>query len=298
MNDECGYIVIQRWMLIEMQLKGNELLAYALIYGFSQTTGTAFTGSLSYIGSWLQTDKANALRVMKSLLAKGYIKREDFEMNGVKYVSYSAVLPWDEGKADRCHDDNPVVKTTTPVVKSRSQNDNGRCQKGVVKMTTNNILDNIYNIPPVTTNVVTSPKGERTSANDEKETAESKSRKSRTPSLAGPPEGNPSPDIPRAPSPCDERFEQFWTVYPRKVGKGAARKAFAKIKPSEELLKRMVTAVIVQSKTEMWTKDKGQYIPNPATWLNQERWEDEINPTDNKPPKGPMTDDEWKRNGW
>jgi len=162
----------------------------------------------------------------------------------------------------------------------------------------NTVVNTVIDIPPVTTDVVTSPKGERTPANTEKETAESESRKSRSPSPAGTPEGNPSPDIPRAPSPCDERFEQFWTVYPRKVGKGAARKAFAKIKPSEELLKRMVVAVVAQSKTEMWTKDKGQYIPNPSTWLNQERWEDEINPTDTKPTKGAMTDDEWKRNGW
>ena len=294
MNDERGYIVIQRWMLIEMQLKGNELLAYALIYGFSQTTGTAFTGSLSYIGSWLQTDKANALRVMKSLLAKGYIKREDFEVNGMKYVSYSAVLPWDEGKADHCHNDNPVVKTTTPVVKSRSQNDNAP----VVKMTTNNILDNILdNIPPVTTNVVTSPKGERTPVEDEKKTTKDDDENHRQSSLAGTPKGNPSPHIPRAPSPCDERFEQFWEVYPRKVGKGAARKAFAKIKPSEELLKRMVVAIVAQTKSTAWTDEGGRYIPSPSRWLNEERWEDEINPN-GKPPKGPMTDEEWRRNGW
>lgn len=294
MNDERGYIVIQRWMLIEMQLKGNELLAYALIYGFSQTTGTAFTGSLSYISSWLQTDKANALRVMKSLLAKGYIKREDFEVNGMKYVSYSAVLPWDEGKSDHCHNDNPVVKMTTPVVKSRSQNDNSP----VVKMTTNNILDNIYNnIPPVTTNVVTSPKGERTPLEDEKKTTKDDDENHRSSSLAGTPNGNPSPHIPRTPSPCDERFEQFWAVYPRKVGKGAARKAFAKIKPSEELLKRMVVAVVAQTKSTAWTDEGGRYIPSPSRWLNEERWEDEINPT-GKPPKGPMTDEEWRRNGW
>lgn len=281
-------------MLIEMQLKGNELLAYALIYGFSQTTGTAFTGSLSYIGSWLQTDKANALRVMKSLLAKGYIKREDFEVNGMKSVSYSAVLPWDEGKADHCHNDNPVVKTTTPVVKSRSQNDNAP----VVKMTTNNILDNILdNIPPVTTNVVTSPKGERTQVEDEKKTTKDDDENHRQSSLAGTPKGNPSPHIPRAPSPFEERFEQFWAVYPRKVGKGAARKAFAKIKPSEELLKRMVVAVVAQTKSTAWTDEGGRYIPSPSRWLNEERWEDEINPTD-KPPKGPMTDEEWRRNGW
>ena len=153
------------------------------------------------------------------------------------------------------------------------------------------------NIPPVTTNVVTSPKGERTPLEDEKKTTKDDDENHRSSSLAGTPKGNPSPHIPRAPSPCDERFEQFWEVYPRKVGKGAARKAFAKIKPSEELLKRMVVAVVAQSKSTAWMDEGGRYIPSPSRWLNEERWEDEINPT-GKPPKGPMTDEEWRRNGW
>ncbi len=161
----------------------------------------------------------------------------------------------------------------------------------------NTVVNTVIDIPPVTTNVVTSPKGERTPVEDEKKTTKDDNENHRPSSLAGTPKGNPSPHIPRAPSPCDERFEQFWAVYPRKVGKGAARKAFAKIKPNDELLKRMVVAVVTQSKSDAWTKDGGQFIPNPSTWLNQERWEDEINPT-GKPPKGSMTDEEWRRNGW
>jgi len=43
----------------------------------------------------------------------------------------------------------------------------------------------------------------------------------------------------------------------------------------DELLALMMTALDVQKCSERWTKDSGQYIPNPATWLNQGRWMDE-----------------------
>ena len=72
-----------------------------------------------------------------------------------------------------------------------------------------------------------------------------------------------------------ERFDAFWNAYPKKVGKGAAEKAFKKIKPSGELLQKMLDAIVVQKQSDQWRRDNGQYIPNPATWLNQTRWEDE-----------------------
>jgi hypothetical protein len=72
-----------------------------------------------------------------------------------------------------------------------------------------------------------------------------------------------------------ERFAEFWKAYPKKVGKEAARKAFMKIKPSADLLQRMLEAIKAQTASDQWKRDNGQYIPNPATWLNQGRWEDE-----------------------
>ncbi len=38
----------------------------------------------------------------------------------------------------------------------------------------------------------------------------------------------------------------------------------------------MIAAVVAQAGTPKWTKDQGQYIPNPATWLNEGRWQDEF----------------------
>lgn len=77
-------------------------------------------------------------------------------------------------------------------------------------------------------------------------------------------------------NPLAVRFARFWSVYPKKVGKGAAEKAFLKLRPSEELTDCMISAVEAQARSEQWKRDKGQYIPNPATWLNQGRWEDSV----------------------
>lgn len=71
-----------------------------------------------------------------------------------------------------------------------------------------------------------------------------------------------------------EGFGEFWSAYPRKVGKDAARKAFAKRKPDAELLAKMLAAVAIQAKSVQWLRDGGQYIPHPSTWLNEGRWDD------------------------
>lgn len=74
----------------------------------------------------------------------------------------------------------------------------------------------------------------------------------------------------------DERFETFWKTYPKKIGKGAAEKAWSRISSVEAVFEKIVGAVAVQVRSEQWLKDGGQFIPHPATWLNQRRWEDEV----------------------
>lgn len=73
-------------------------------------------------------------------------------------------------------------------------------------------------------------------------------------------------------------FDDFWEVYPRKVGKEAARKAWKKIRPNQSLQRRILDAVEAAKRSKEWQKDNGQYIPHPATWLNQGRWDDELTP--------------------
>jgi len=74
-------------------------------------------------------------------------------------------------------------------------------------------------------------------------------------------------------------FESFWAIYPKKVKKKDALKAWLKIKPDEELLNKISDALKQQKKSADWIKEKGKYIPYPASWLNGERWNDIITTT-------------------
>lgn len=71
-----------------------------------------------------------------------------------------------------------------------------------------------------------------------------------------------------------EAFEKFWAAYPKKVGKDAARRAFDKREPDAALVSTMVSALGWQKQRDQWLREEGRFIPNPATWLNQARWED------------------------
>lgn len=75
---------------------------------------------------------------------------------------------------------------------------------------------------------------------------------------------------------ASESFVEFWDLYPKKLAKTAALKAWKKIKLKDDLLEVILSAVSAWKQTEAWTKNDGQYVPNAATWLNGSRWEDEI----------------------
>lgn len=70
-------------------------------------------------------------------------------------------------------------------------------------------------------------------------------------------------------------FDTFWDEYPNRKGKPKAREAFKKA-IKKTTLETMLSAIQKQKHSSQWTRDNGQYIPYPATWLNQERWEDEV----------------------
>jgi len=70
----------------------------------------------------------------------------------------------------------------------------------------------------------------------------------------------------------DDGFHEFWNHYPKKVGKDAAHKAWTKKKPK---IDEVIKALSWQVESMGWTKSNGDFIPNPATYLNDGRWKDE-----------------------
>ncbi len=70
-------------------------------------------------------------------------------------------------------------------------------------------------------------------------------------------------------------FDQFWQVYPRRICKFNAKKAWVKIKEDKSII---IEAVKKQKEADMFKLNDPQFIPHPATWLNEKRWEEEIDP--------------------
>ena len=85
-----NYITIQGWMINELNLKGNELLIYAIIYGFSQTNGQVFNGGLQYLAEWTNSTKQGISKNLKSLVEKNLLQKTDKYVNGVKFCEYYA----------------------------------------------------------------------------------------------------------------------------------------------------------------------------------------------------------------
>ena len=67
-------------------------------------------------------------------------------------------------------------------------------------------------------------------------------------------------------------FSQFWTVYPKKVDKKGSFRAFKNIPRLKEVFPEILQALEIQKQSEQWTKNNGQFIPNPTTYIHQERW--------------------------
>ena len=77
---------------------------------------------------------------------------------------------------------------------------------------------------------------------------------------------------------ADESFESFWSVYPRKVRKQDALKAWRSAKLAK-IADKIIADVKKRCETE-WKGAEMQYIPHPTTYLHQKRWEDETAPTE------------------
>ena len=88
-----NYINIQGWMVTKLGLSGNDLLVYAIIYGFSQDDGSMFTGSLQYLADWCNATKQGIQKNLNKLVKNGYIQKEEYYENKVKFCNYYATPP-------------------------------------------------------------------------------------------------------------------------------------------------------------------------------------------------------------
>lgn len=72
----------------KLHLSGNELICYAIIYGFSQDGDTLFMGSLSYLQKWMNVSRPTVINTLKSLMKKGLLNKHEEEKNKVRLCYY------------------------------------------------------------------------------------------------------------------------------------------------------------------------------------------------------------------
>ena len=87
-----NYFVVQGFMINELNLSGNELMIYAIIYGFSQEPNSWYEGSLSYLGSFINCkSKTTVFNILKNLADKNLIQKQDYKINNVLFCRYRTV---------------------------------------------------------------------------------------------------------------------------------------------------------------------------------------------------------------
>ena len=78
---ENNYITIPGFLRTRLNLKGNELLITALIYGFSQDGKSWFHGKTEYIAEWVGVSEKHVLRILKNLTDKGVLEKKEIYVN-------------------------------------------------------------------------------------------------------------------------------------------------------------------------------------------------------------------------
>lgn len=89
---DTNYFVIHGWMLNTLGLSGNELMAYAIIYGFSQDETSEFSGSRSYLANFMNVSLRTVDNVLTSLQGKGLIAKKTAVISGVTVNSYTTCV--------------------------------------------------------------------------------------------------------------------------------------------------------------------------------------------------------------
>ena len=91
MISDGTYITIQGWMRTDLKLSGNELIVYAIIYGFSQNKQGEFTGSAQYLADWVGCTRRTVMTILNKLVEAKLISKTEISLNNnEKRVSYQA----------------------------------------------------------------------------------------------------------------------------------------------------------------------------------------------------------------
>lgn len=143
MTNNISFIV-HSWMLTSLELKGNELIAYAIIYKYSDIKGQKFVVSIRKLAEIMNVSKNTAQAVLDSLIKKGFIHSVDTDFIVTAYrVDLDLIENFSVSET------GTVPKTGTPQKSQEKQGSTGISnQESVPKTGTleNKKINNINNI--------------------------------------------------------------------------------------------------------------------------------------------------------
>jgi len=241
----------------KLGLNADELHTLNLIFSF-EANNKIYIGSSKYLCDMLNYSKPRALRILKSLTDKGYLKKEasNGRINSIYKINHMFLYQQIKNNENYSQlADNKQSQNVT--VNSNDLLPN----KNIYKNNNKNIYAHSENEQVYNHEDDKQKENDSLSSNTIKQDTKNKAIKKQNKELN---------------ELQEKQFDKFWQAYPKKVSKKQAQKSWKKINPSLELFEKILKALEMVKQTEQWEKDNGKFIPYPATWLNQERWTDEI----------------------
>ena len=283
-------------VLFKVGLKPNEVHTLSIILSFNKA-GQDYIGSCNFLSKELNITSRTALNTLTSLINKGFIRKQASKGGNVSIYSINekflkdiflncenfsqltdnkplqnvTVEQWKNStvnseKNSRLTDNKDVVnyeKNSQKLCKNFTVNyEKISHNKNIYKNNNKNIYAHSENEQVYNHEDDKQKENDSLSSNTIKQDTKNKAIKKQNKELN---------------ELQEKQFDKFWQAYPKKVSKKQAQKSWKKINPSLELFEKILKALEMVKQTEQWKKDNGKFIPYPATWLNQERWTDEIN---------------------
>jgi hypothetical protein len=260
-----NHIAIQGWMVQDLNLSGNELITFALIYGFCQDRESKFTGAINYVCNWLNCTRPTASKALRGLTEKNLIIKTTIVNNGVTFNNYNVNFEKIEEKN---------------VVKNLYGGSKESLQGGSKESLPNNIYYNninkesihqndeigIYNYK---TNFEHIGLGYESNVKIPKKYQDVNLREyiSKNRDVEGLSEDHFIKMISK-----EYYFNVFWEKYPKKAGKKTAKDAFMKLD--------LTTSKLASEKVEYYAlsreNEDPKFTKHASTYLNQESYNDEF----------------------
>ena len=262
----------------KLGLNADELHTLNLIFSF-EADNKIYIGSSKYLCDMLNYSKPRALRILKSLTDKGYLKKEasNGRTNSIYKINHMFLYQQIKNNenysqlADNKQSQNVTVNSNKMLpLNISNSNEMLQIQSQNVTVNSNDLLPNKNIYKNNNKNIYAHSENEQV-YNHESDNHSSNTIKQETKNKAIKKQNKELNEL------QEKQFDKFWQAYPKKVSKKQAQKSWKKINPSLELFEKILKALEMAKQTEQWKKDNGKYVPYPATWLNQERWTDEIN---------------------